>query len=308
MRVVVGLCAALTAGCFSTSGRGEDAARPDDGGVLEDTAVGPDAQPDAPLPTDASPDAPSCEPVEERSIRFCVLTPTGTIPAGEPYALRIERSSCLCARRSCGVRVREGRVELSVETCGPELVCDECTTEVECALPPLPEGTHEVYVDGVLSGTVRAAPRRVVMDAQPACWAVPEEPDEGLRCDASLVARPGPDELCHRRLEDVGTFVSFDVAFDCGGCFDWSAGCEAIRESPRSVLLRPRLQTCACVESCGCDPDVCFPQTVRCQTPALRDGEYDVILEGPDGTRASVSRLEVRDVGSPGPVECTTLP
>jgi hypothetical protein len=33
-----------------------------------------------------------------------------------------------------------------------------------------------------------------------------------------------------------------------------------------------------------------------------------VILEGPDGTRASVSRLEVRDVGSPGPVECTTLP
>ena len=102
--------------------------------------------------------------------------------------------------------------------------------------------------------------------------------------------------------------MSFDVAFDCGGCFDWSAGCEAIRESPRSVLLRPRLQTCACVESCGCDPDVCFPQTVRCQTPALRDGEYDVILAGPDGTRASVSRLEVRDVGSPGPVECTTLP
>lgn len=304
----------LCAGCYAAHPReggdagSPDARRTDTGGAPPD--AGTDAtRPPADAPPDAlvSPDA-ACMDVAERSTRVCVLTPTGTIPAEEPYTLRVERSLCLCEARSCDVRVSGERIDLALRTCAGDVLCSECTTEAECPLPPMPEGTRQLWVDGVFAGSVRAEPRRMVTEAQPACWAIPERPDESLVCTANVVERPGPSQLCHRMLEDVGTHVAFELTLECAGCFDWSAGCEAIRESSRSVLLRPRLQACDC-PSCGaCEPGVCFPQVVRCQTPPLRDGLYDVTLEGADGARVTASRLEIRDVAVPGPASCVPLP
>jgi hypothetical protein len=306
--LAVALVSTSLVGCYASHTLGDadpalDAHAPTrDAWALSDT---PELSRDAGTDAREVPDA-SCEPIEEASTRFCVLTPTGAIPAGEPYTLRVERSLCLCEGRSCAVRVTDERLELSIETCELPITCDECTSEVECAIPPLEEGRYEVVVDGVFSGSVRAAPRRMVMDAQPACWAIPDAPDASLACTGNLAVRPGTGQLCHRTLEDVGTFVSFDVTVDCGGCFDWSAGCEAIRESSRSVLVRPRLQACEC-PTCGACEDVCVPQTVRCQTPPLRDGTYDVVVEREDGTRVTASRLEVRDIDVPGPIGCAPL-
>jgi hypothetical protein len=307
--LAIALVSSTLSGCYASHGLGDGGLPIDAEVVRRDAGTEPDA---TALPLDAGVDAreipdASCERIEERSVRFCVLTPTGTIPAGDPYTVRLERSMCLCEGRTCATRVTEGRLELTTETCDLPIVCDECTSELECAIPPLDEGSYDVFVDGVFSGTVRAAPRRMVMDAQPACWAIPDAPDDSLTCAGNVVERPSGGQICHRRLEDVGTFVSFDVTFDCAGCFDWSAGCEAIRESSRNVLVRPRVQACECPTCGACAPDVCVPQTVRCQTPPLRDGSYEVIVEREDGTRVSASRLEVRDIDVPGPIECSPL-
>lgn len=304
----IALASSTLSGCYASHGLGDGGRSIDAEVVTRDAGTEPDAMAlllDAGTDAPALPDA-SCTRIEERSVRFCVLTPTGTIPAGDPYTLRLERSMCLCEGRTCTTRVSGSRLELDTETCDLPIVCDECTSELECTIPPLEEGSYEVFVDGVLSGTVRAAPRRMVMDAQPACWAVPDAPDDSLRCAGNVVERPLEGQLCHRPLEDVGTFVSFDVTIDCAACFDWSAGCEAVRESSRSVLVRPRLQACEC-PTCGACEDVCVPQTVRCQTPPLRDGTYDVVVERGDGTRVTASRLEVRDIDVPGPIECAPL-
>jgi hypothetical protein len=308
--LAITLAPMILTGCYASHGLGDgglsidaQVARRDAGNEPDATGPSLDAGTDAPEPSDAS-----CVRIDERSVRFCVLTPTGAIPAAETYFLRIERSMCLCESRTCATRVSGRRIELTTETCDLDIVCDECTSEQECVIPPLEEGSYDVLVDGVFSGTVRAAPRRMVMDAQPACWAIPDAPDDSLLCAGNVVERSSGGQICHRTLEDVGTFVSFDVTFDCGGCFDWSAGCEAIRESARSVLVRPRLQACECPTCGACAPDVCVPQTVRCQTPALRDGSYDVTVEREDGTRHVASSLRVEDVDVPGPSVCAPLP
>ncbi len=268
-----------------------------------DAAGGPDA---APLDAHVAEDA-RCETLEERSVRLCVLTPTGEIPEEEPYTLRLERSLCLCAGRRCDVSVRDdGRVDLSLLTCATGAPCDECTREAECALPPLPRGDHEVWVDGVYSGALHVAPRRTVTEARPTCWAIPDAPPEGDACDGAIRSEPASGEICHRTVEDVGTFVRFTLTLACSACDDWSAGCEAVRDSARGILLRPRLQRCECA-SCGlCE--TCTPVSVVCETPPLRDGTYDVLVESADGTRTVASSLRVEDVDVPGPSACAPLP
>lgn len=302
------LALALLGGCYATHGRdpldaGADAviSRIDAARSDAPIAVSPDVGTDAPLPPDAS-----CLVLEERSLRFCVLTPTGTIPEGAPFALPVDRSMCLCEQRVCDVAVGEGRLDLTLRTCDVDIVCAECTYDATCELPPLSRGTYEVRVDGRYSGTVEVAPPEMVREARPACWAVPDPHDAALICEGRVATRGGGAQLCHRALEDVGTIARFAFTFDCADCFDWSAGCEARRDSARSILLRPRVQSCDCPDCGVCEP-VCFPHTVVCETPPLRDGEYEVFVERAPGERMSASRLEVRDIITPGPPVCVPL-
>jgi len=309
-RLAAFMALAILGGCYIAHERvaldaGTDAAAVRIDAAREDApaAVRPDVGTDAFVAADAM-----CIELEERSLRFCVLTPSGTIPEGAPFALPVERSMCLCEQRVCDVSVADGRIDLTLRTCDVDVVCSECTSEATCTLPPLRRGTYEVRVGGLYSGAVEVAAPEMVSEARPACWAIPDPPDESLLCGGNLAARPGPGLLCHRTLEDVGTAARFSVTFECAGCFDWSAGCEARRDSSRTILLRPRLQACDCPECGACDPAVCFPQTVVCETPALRDGNYEVVVERVPGERRSASTLMVRDIIEAGPSVCVPLP
>ncbi len=262
-----------------------------------------DAGTDAFVPRDAS-----CSAIEERNVRMCVLTPTGTIPEGEPYTLRIERTTCRCEERVCDVRVEGDRIALEITSCDTGMPCDECTNEAECVLPPLRSGTFQVSVDGVYAGLVDVEPRRMVSDARPACWAIPETPDAELECVGTPVDSPHLGEVCFRSLEDVGSFVRFLLTYDCTTCRDWSGGCVAIRESPRSILLRPSIQRCGCPDCPPCDPGACVARSVTCQTPPLRDGRYEVDVESSSGERRRLGAVDVLDVDTPGPVTCMALP
>lgn len=279
---------------------------PSDVGPLDGSPgdAGPDARSDA--PHDAAPPTDAwCAPLPERSLRFCVLAPTGEIPEGEPYTLPIARTLCLCGGRSCAVFAGEGRIELSLTSCESDTDCDECTTEALCELPPLTAGEHEVWIDGVLSGAVRVGPRRMVSEARPSCSAVPDSAPDTLRCTGEHTTA-SVTQLCHRTLEDVGSVARFTLSLACSSCDAWSAGCEAVRDSARSLVLRPRVQRCACPTCEGCD--ACEPATVVCETPPLRDGRYEVLLEDAAGVRTAVSTLEVEDVMAPGPTRCVALP
>ena len=309
-RLAATLVIPLLAGCYVTHARDAQDAGTDAATVRIDAAREDAPRVEAPdVGTDAfvAPDA-MCSELEERSLRFCVLTPTGTIPEGRPFVLPVERSMCLCEQRVCDVSIGDGRIDLTLRTCDVDVVCAECTSEASCALPPLPRGTYEVRVGGLYSGTVEVSPPEMVTEARPACWAIPDPPDESLLCEGEVRARPGSGQLCHRALEDVGVAARFSVTFECADCFDWSAGCEARRESAGTILLRPRVQACACPECGVCDPAVCFPQTVVCETPALRDGEYRVFVERSPGERVDASSLTVRDITTPGPPVCVPLP
>ncbi|MBX7195321.1 MAG: hypothetical protein K1X94_24915 [Sandaracinaceae bacterium] len=297
-------------GCYAAHGRDRDAGPTIDARTSLDAArdlssdappVAIDAGTDAYAPLDAS-----CSLVEERSVRLCVLTPTGEIPEEEPYTLRVERSQCLCAGRSCEVTLgADGRLELALTTCDTGAPCDECTREADCNLPPLSRGEHSVWIDGVYTGEVHVAPRRTVTEARPTCWAIPDAPPEAFVCAGTVRSDSGAGQLCHRSVEDVGTFVRFTLTLDCASCSEWSAGCEAVRDSAGSVLLRPRVQLCS--DPTGGECGACTPQTVVCETPPLRDGTYDVIVESPVGVRQVASTLRVEDVGVPGSTICVPL-
>jgi hypothetical protein len=322
--VPAGLVGALvtSAGCYRTNARAgsdadaldagaPDATAPLDAAVGQDTGLDAPSR-DAPPPRDAGLDAAppvdaACIELDERSRRFCVLTPTGTVPEGEPFVLPVERSLCLCEGRVCDVAVDGARIDLRIRTCDLHVVCDECTTEVGCVLPPLPRGGYAVWVDGVLAGEISVAPERPVAVATPACWAIPDPPDPSLECVGALVDRPGSGQLCHREIEDVGTNVRFTFTAECGACFDWSAGCEARRESSDTLVVRPRIQACDCPTCGACEP-VCAPVTVACETPPLRAGSYHVVIEGRDGERTRASMLGVRDVSEPGSTICPVVP
>lgn len=313
MRLLVAVVVlAVCAGCYATRTRDGS-----DGSVGPDGSLGPDAsQPvdaawtdaprelDASVSRDAGADAAACTTVDERSVRACVLTPTGTIPEGERFELPVTRSRCLCPTRACDVTVRADRIELALRTCELGVDCDECTHEASCLLPPMERGARALWVDGVLAGPVAVAPPEMVREARPTCLAVPDAPNEALVCGGAVVERSGSAELCHRTLEDVGSHVRFTWTASCAGCFDWSAGCEAQREDARTIVIRPRIQACEC-PTCGVCESGCFAREVTCETPPLRAGRYDVVLERPSGERVTASVLEVRDVDVPGPVRCT---
>lgn len=308
---VVAFVSLAIVGCWATNARDLDAAViPRDARRTTSDAFGVDgppiAFPDAGTDVFVAPDA-ACASSDERNVRFCVLTPTGTIPEREPYTLRVVRGQCRCEPRVCDVQIGGGVIDLGITTCDSGLPCDECTDEAECVLPPLEGGSYRVRVDGTEAGSVTVAPRRMVMDAQPACWAIPEPTDASLLCDGGVIEGPREGSVCFRALEDVGSFARFSLTLDCADCNDWSAGCAAVRESARSILLRPRLQRCDCPGCMECG-DGCTARTITCETPPLRDGAYEVHVERLSGERQRIGTLEVMDVDIPAPVTCQPLP
>jgi len=301
-------------GCYDTNARDTDAAIDArltiDGASMRDASV-PDAFvsiPDVGVDAFVPPVDAACPTIVERNVRMCVLTPTGTLPEREPYTLRVTRSTCRCEARVCDVRVEGDRIRLGITACDTGMPCDECTNDAECTIPPLRSGVFQVIVDDVHAGFVEVAPRRMVSDATPACWAIPETPEVPLECVGDVIPTSTRGEICFRALEDVGSFVRFQLTYACAGCEDWSGGCEAIRESRRSILLRPAVQRCACRDCPSCAPDVCVPRTVTCETPPLRDGLYDVDVEDLGGGRRNVGALEVLDIDVPGPIGCVPMP
>ncbi len=303
------------AGCFRAHGIvGEDA------GV---DLVRPDAaRPDAFVPADAArhdtgfdvgppdafaPDAAGCMDFEVGTPRnACVLAATGTLPAGEPYALPLSFSRCECPEsRRCEVTVVGNVVSLTTAVCNDIVACDECEFDVPCALPPLAAGHYFVDVNGARTMEVDAAPREVPTVARPVCAPIPLAPDAPLVCD--LEARPAPSppfSVCRPALEDVGRYVRIEVVIPCESCFHVDGGCETQLDGA-SVVLRPHLHRCDCPDCGVCDP-ACAPLTIACVTPPLSAGVYDVVVESAEGLH-DAGPLEIRDVFDPGDRVCVDV-
>lgn len=306
LALVLALC---VTGCFRAHeltgvDAGPEAARPDAAPV----DAGRDALArDATSPDASAPDAGSCEtPGVGNPIRACVLTATGAIPSGEPYALPLSFSRCECpATRSCSAFVEGDHITLTTAICDDPVECGECEFDVGCGLPPLPVGHYFVDVNGVRTMEVDASPRIIPPVARPLCAPIPDAPDSALVCE--LGARPAPARplsVCFPGLEDVGRNVRFDVVVPCPSCFDVDGGCEAQLDGAR-VILAPHYHRCDCPTCGACDPS-CTPMTITCVSPPLPSGVYDVVVEAEDGEHPA-GPIEIHDVFDPGDRVCTVL-
>lgn len=278
---------------------GRDAGPPDAGAP---DAGRPDAgRPDAgPIPTvDAGPPPPcAVDVVPVRATRFCALTPTGTLPSGEPTSIPVAISGCFCeAALGCAGRIVEpGVLALDSVLCPDEDECERCASFLEsrCAVPPLTPGTWEVRLSGFPAAVVEAAPRMRADPARPRCWnAAPAD----LECSwPPAPLRPTAATVCHPSVADVGSQPAIVIELECAECGFASGGCE-VELAGSEILVRPLERACPVDE---CDPE-CRTTTLVCQPPPLAAREYEIVLEG-----APRSPLSVADIppGTPRPEVC----
>jgi hypothetical protein len=297
----------LAAGCYEAhqleGTDGADAARPDAGIDAGRPDAGlPDAGlPDAVLPDAALPPCPGAY-VPARATRLCALTPTGTIPAGEPTAIPVAIGGCFCQEIfACRGEVIAPRVlELSTLICPDEDGCKECGSflETRCEVPPLAAGEWEIRIEGTPAAQVVVAPRMTADPARPICWNV-APPDD--RCSWPPATAPVAGvRVCHRDLADVGSQPAFTLDLPCPDCSFGPGGCEVQLER-NALHVRPLARGCPVDE---CEPG-CRPVQAFCHPPPLAAGDYEVRFEG-SMTR---SLLRVRDIvpGEPTTELCVAL-
>jgi hypothetical protein len=282
----------LAVGCYRAHERGDagrelaiDAGR--DGGRDSGRDAGRDAGIDA--GSDAGIDSGICEgAIEERIDNVCSFDRLGAIPAREASSLYLWYARCSCGRM-CNASVRGDRVELDTFTC--PVPCDECSNDGACELPALEEGDYRLVLDGEDVGVLPVRVRD--LDRGTFCFAVPHRATVSS-CDwpPSAVV---PTRLCHRSLEDVGTFVRFDLELDCDAGCALPASCTARLEA-RTIFVTPG--TVSCSSEC---PPCAERNRISCASPPLRTGDYRVIVEG----AGLISHFTVRDVFDPGPTICT---
>jgi hypothetical protein len=156
-----------------------------------------------------------------------------------------------------------------------------------------------VSVDGRYVGTIPVAPAEPVTIARPFCIGLPDDREPpmctGDRLPATAI------EVCHRELEDVGTFVAVDVRLECVSACRSVGQCRAQLDGRRVMIEVEERQ---CTETCT---DCGDEHVARCTTPPLRAGEYTIVVHTGTGT-PSETRLTVRDVTSPGPTRCFASP
>ena len=294
------------AGCWASHEPGA-AARSDAGA---DARVARDASLDAPrdasfprdvpAPRDAGHDASACEGAfEEIPLHACLFEATGALPAGLPSSIRLAYSACLCDARTCLAHVEGGAIVLDTFSCPETSDCDECDDELLCPVPALPEGDYELRLDGRALATVPVRPRMPVTVARPTCWGLQDELPEGLACAWPGAAVPSVGELCHRELEDVGTFVRIELRYAAPPC-EPPGECRAELDGRTVRVTGTRLP---CDPSCAGEPATLH--ALHCVSPPLREGDYEIVAPGTPELR---SPLRVRDVFTPGATRCVPRP
>lgn len=291
-------------GCWAAHARGpaDDAGALDAGPPPIDAAPPPldaHAPVDAWRPIDAGPEdaGARCEgATREVPQHVCLFRATGALPAGAPSSLLLTYSACLCEVRACVARVEGGAISLETWTCPEPEECDECTRELTCEVPAAEAGEYALVLDGRSIGTIEARPDRPVSVAHPTCWGIQEALDPALECPLrSAAPGEGAIELCHRTLEDVGTFARIELRYRAPAC-EPPGECRAWLDGR---LVRVAWAPLACAPECEGEPPIAH--SVHCVSPALRDGDYEIVVEGSPALRSS---LEVRDVFTPGPTRC----
>lgn len=289
----------VLAGCYHAHPRRDASAASVDAAIDATLDAPSDAGVDAGLDSgwDAGLDGGLCVGASaEPLLHLCSFESQGALPAGEPGSLSLFRADCACPdARSCGVRVAGTTIELDTWRCPEDGECDDCTADLACSIPPLEPGVYQIRVDDLPVATIAAVSGPAV--ARPTCWDVQEDVI-GLRCAGPPVALP-PREICHRRLEDVGTQVEITLGQTVPACIV-PAECRATLEGRRIVLTATAL-TCAGDEGCG-GPSV--DRVARCITPPLRDGDYTIHVEG----SSIESALRIRDITGRGEVACVPAP
>jgi len=233
-----------------------------------------------------------------RLSRACVLG-TGVVPAEVPHSLEVAvEGGCFCGEvLVCDVSVGPGVIDLTSTECIGPYACDECFPSVAgtCELPPLAEGTYRVRVNGTEAFDLPVS-FAVPAVAVSRCWTLAPPVDGGLFCDWP---GPGLDELaqiCHTESARPGESVEITVVDTCASCFDVAGAC-MVQLSGFSLEVSPLERHCDC-PTCGVCEDICERLEMRCTTPPLPPGDYDVVY----GER--VSRLVVAE-GPGGPTVCS---
>jgi hypothetical protein len=291
----------LVAGCWSSHAREERDASldaPRDARAPDVPPEVPDGGRDAPEPLDA----PACDvDPDDTVVTVCAVSGSGALPAMRPFSLLLRWTACRCETgRTCRVSVEDGVVDVRTESCREDVACDDCSFETTCEVPALALGTYRLLVDGVDAAEVAVTPEPAGV-SRPACWELPAAPDAALVCPPGRVTDVRPARLCWRSVEDVGTNVAFSLTSTCRSCFDWTGGCRVVRDGAR-LRVEPTLRSCEC-PTCGACAEVCTAVEVACRSPALRDGDYEVVLQEGD-VATTAGTLVVRDVSGPGPEVC----
>jgi hypothetical protein len=282
----VALCALLASGCYLSHPRGRPTPTPD---------AGP---PDTPDATFFSPPriidgavGPSCP--SKVADFVCTDTGTGFVPVGTPYELPIyvgDGETCFCgeAIQCTAALTAPGLIDLTTGQCVPTLLCSGCWSylETRCALPPLAQGDYHVRINGRDALDLHASNARPAEGPVDACHTTAAEPDA---CGIVWAPRPEHiDEVCHDANASPGQPIAVAIQDFCFDCGDLWASCTVTRTAS-SIHIVPRATSSGCDIEC----DECVLAQTRCFIPPLESGEYDVTVEGMEGSTLLLVSEEV---------------
>lgn len=314
---LIAALAVTSIGCFRSHSREveisieRDAGRQDGGRPDAGADAGTDAGRDAGTPMadagwDAGSDAGVCldERRDEPVGRACILDARGALPEGEAGVVTMGFADCLCDARRCEVSIEGGVIETSVVTCADRRECRDCQRELACRIPPLPAGDYELRFRGRPLAWLPVRAPTGSTTAHPTCWRMQDAPSVD-RCAAIWPGNPptSPLSVCHRDVEDVGTYAPIQVTVECPVCHGYPGQC-SVRLDGRRLVVDATIRECGCARCDAC-PD-CGSRTaeLHCSTPPLPIGDYEIVVAG----TSLRSTFRVRDVATPGPLVCTSAP
>ncbi|MGE0787454.1 MAG: hypothetical protein AB7S26_17405 [Sandaracinaceae bacterium] len=306
----------LASGCFLTNGRGDPPACRDDLVCCDAFGVGveplercPFACPAGsraasfcspegfdggtphppPPPVDAGPIRPPPMCMPQRGIAACL--DTVVVQAEAPFRLPVLVDACSCCPvAECSVDLTStlGAPTLNIVTtlCPDPCDCIACNDALaECDVPPLPEGTYPVVVNGSTAFYLTAAQDGGLVPPPPGCSTF-AEPDLCAVGEAINTHRLMPDEVClfgpnESPEHNQGWWMR--TTYGCPDCAELLGPCDVVAERRLTTALPPgydlRVTTQGHYTACDidCGPG-CFPRQLDCRVPDLEPGGYHRIF------------------------------
>ncbi len=201
------------------------------------------------------------------------------VRAGTPTNVTITLApgeECFCDQAlSCEVSVLSGgQLSLTTALCPEVPICRACSGPpvATCTLPPLPEGTWEVLVNGERALDLPVTPTDVFPERADVCVR------RAIVDGCGAIWEPTSFEVgraCHDDVVSPGTTVPIRVYDACGGC--WQRGPCDVTVFDDIIRVRATRMPYSCDIAC---PPVCNPDEHVCLTPPLAPGRYRVVIDG----------------------------